>query len=214
MVREGPEENSSSQNDSFLVKNISERGSAIEIKFSDSSSFFILASDYLETGLHSGDKVSLEIYEKLKELDEKRHAVKKALNLLSFSPHTEYLLKIKLVKKGFSRAASDAAAEYLRNKELINDRDYAEQKVLSYLEKNPSGSFFLVGMLVSKGVDRETAESVVKSCYTEKIAEAAVLRQVEKLKRNKKNTEEKIIKKLLGKGFSMKEIRKYVSGIL
>ena len=210
MDREELEESSSSQNDNFFIQKISERGSAVEIKISDSSPFFILNEDFNETGLLEDSEISPEIYKKLQFLDEKRRAVKKSLDLLSISSQTEYMLKLKLIKRGFSSEASASAAEHLRNKNLVNDRDYAEKWVASRLKKNPSGPFVLKGLLSSKGVDRKTAESVVNSLYTEDAAVEAVLKQIEKLKRNKNNSEEKIIKKLLSKGFSMKDIRKHL----
>ncbi len=214
MARKVQEESSSSQNDNFFIQNISERGSAVEIKFSYSSPFLLLNEDFNEAGITEGDEISLDKYSELKNLDEKRSAVNKSISLLSISPQTEYLLKMKLLKRGFSREASEAACLYLRNKNLINDREYAHQWVSSRLRKNPAGPYILKGMLSSRGVDRETAESVVNEIFTEETAEDAVTRQVEKLRRNKNNTDEKIIRKLISKGFSMKEIRKYFSNNL
>ena len=208
------EESSSSQNDNFFIQNISERGSAVEIKITDSSPFFILHEDYIETGIKSGDEIAPAVYETLKFLDEKRSAVKKSISLLSISPQTEYLLKIKLIKRGFSSEASSAASAYLKNKNLLDDRKYAEEWSASRLKKNPCGPYLLKGLLSSKGVDRQTAESVVNELFTDEAAEEAVSRQVEKLRRNKSNTDDKIIKKLLTKGFSMKDIRKYFSNSL
>ena len=214
MDRKELEESSSSQNVNFFIRKISERGSAVEIKLSDSSPFFILADDYKEAGFFEGKEISPDKYEELKMLDEKMSAVKKSVDLLSISPQTEYLLKTKLLKRGFSREASEEAVIYLKSKNLINDMDYAEKWVLSRLRKNPSGPYILKGMLSARGVDRETADTVVNSLFTEETAENAVSFQVEKLRRNKNNTDEKIIKKLLSRGFAMKDIRKYFSNNL
>ena len=214
MDREELEESSSSQNVNFFIQKISERGSAVEIKLSDSSPFFILADDYKEAGFSEGEEISPEKYNQLKKLDEKRSAVKKSVDLLSISSQTEYLLKTKLLKRGFSREASEDAVSYLKNKNLINDTDYAKQWVISRLRKNPSGPYILKGMLSARGVDRETADSVVNSLFTDETAEKAISVQAEKLRRNKKNTDEKIIRKLLSKGFAMKDIRKYFSNNL
>ncbi len=214
MVRKVLEESSSSQNDNFSIQNISERGSAVEIMLSDSSPFLLLTEDFKESGISEGDEISPEKYYELKILDEKRSAVKKSIDLLSISSQTEYLLKVKLLKRGFSKFAAEEAVSYLKSKNLINDREYAEQWISSRLRNNPSGPYVLKGMLSSKGVDRETAESVVNSLFTEEASEKAVSALAEKLRRNRNITDEKIIRKLLSKGFSMKEIRKYFSNNL
>lgn len=214
MARKVQEESSSSQNVKRFIQKISERGSGVEIFISDSSPFFIMSDDYSGLDITSGEEISSEMYEKLKTLDEKTSAVKKSIDLLSISPQTEYLIKIKLMKRGFSAPAVSGALEYLSNKKLVNDREYAEQWISSRLKKNPSGPFVLKGMLSAKGVDRETADSVVNSFFTEETMHDLIIKQAEKLKRKKDITEDKLIKKLLSKGFPMKEIRKYFSNNL
>ncbi len=192
LARKVREESSSSQNDNFFIQNISERGSAVEIKITDSSPFFILPEDYIEAGIKSGDEISPAEYETLEFLDEKRSAVKKVSRFIIYIFSDRIYAKNKTYEKRISSEASASAAAYLKNKNLVDDRKYAQQWAALRLKKNPSGPYVLKGMLSSKGVDRETAESVVKELFTEEAAEEAVLRQVEKLRRNKSNSDDKI----------------------
>lgn len=214
MARKVQEESSSSQNVKRNIQRISERGSAVEIILSDSSPFFIMPEDFACLEISEGEDISPDEYEKLEILDEKRRAVKKSLDLISISSQTEYLLKIKLMKRDYSSVSISAALEYLHSRNLINDREYAEQWLISRLKKNPSGPYLLKGLLSGKGVARDISESVVDSFFTEDVMEEAISRQVEKLQRKKDITKDKIISRLLSKGFSMKDIRKHFSNNL
>ncbi len=210
MAREGQEESTSSQNVNKYILNISERGTSVEITVSDSSSFFIFNEDFCSVDISSGDPVDSRLFELLVLFDERYRACRKSLDLLSISAQTRYMLKIKLLKRGFSEESVNYAVEYLEKKNLINDRDYAERWVESRLKKNPEGPFRLKVMLTGKGVERAVADDVVNALLDDQAVETAVKKIIEKLEKRSGMTGEKIMRKLLSKGFSPAVIKKYL----
>ena len=176
MEEEGPEEGSSSQSVNTITE-IKERGAFIGITLSNGSSFFVFPEDFSQLKLLIGtlgtpggistqemqDKIiSAELLKKLEFLHNISLTYKKAINILSFAPTTAFLLKQKLLKKGFDNVCITKTIERLSEKKLIDDRKFAAGWVSSRLSRNPESPFILKATLIKKGVDREIAEDVLK----------------------------------------------------
>ena len=210
MEEEGPEEGSSSQSVNTITE-IKERGAFIVITLSNGSSFFIFPEDFAQLGLSRGKAISAELLKKIEFLDNISLTYKKALNILSFASTTMFLLRQKLLKKGFDNASISKTIERLSEKKLINDKKFAETWVSVRLSRNPESPFVLKAALMKKGVDRETAEEVLKdftpdsSIYIEGF-EKALSKQLRKTSR----TTEKIKISLARKGYPISLINKYL----
>jgi len=210
MEEEGPEEGSSSQNVNTIVE-IKERGAFIGVTLSSGSSFFIFPEDFAQLGLSRDKAISAELLKKIEFLNNISLTYKKALNILSFASTTMFLLQQKLLKKGFDNVSISKTIEKLSEKKLINDRKFAENWVSSRLSRNPESPFALKSALMKKGVDRETAEEVLKdftpdsSMYIEGF-EKALSKQLRKTSK----TAEKIKMSLVRKGYPISLINKYL----
>ena len=164
-----------------------------------------------DKGLQIGGKVSAELLEKLEFLHNISITYKKAINIISFAPTTAFLLKQKLLKKGCDNLSIGKTIEKLSEKNLIDDRKFAEGWVSLRMSKNPASPFVLKSALMRKGVDRTTADEVLKdftpasSLYTESF-EKALSKQLRKANRPK----DKIKMALLRKGYPLSLINKYL----
>ena len=211
MEEEEPEEGSSSQSVNTITE-IKERGAFIGITISNGSSFFIFPEDFSQMNLLHGEIISAELLKKIEFLNNISVAYKKAINILSFAPTTAFLLKQKLLKKGLDNISITKTIERLFEKKLIDDRKFAESWVALRLSKNPESPFILKSSLMKKGVDRETAEDVLKdltpdsAVYIESF-EKALSKQLRKTSRPK----EKIKMSLLRKGYPISLINKYLN---
>ena len=208
------EEGSSSQNVNITVVEIKERGAFIGITLSNGSSFFIFPEDFSSLELARGEKIPCESLKKIELLNNTSLAYKKAISILSFAPSTAFLLNQKLLRKGFDSISINKALERLSEKKLIDDKKFAAAWVSARLSRNPESPFLLKAALAKKGVDRETAEEVLKdftpdsSLYIESF-EKALAKQLRKSNR----PTEKIKISLLRKGYPLSLINKYISKV-
>ncbi|MEW6050637.1 MAG: regulatory protein RecX [Candidatus Zixiibacteriota bacterium] len=78
--------------------------------------------------------------------------------LLAMRDHSIGELKLKLVRKQFSRKSIQEIIKRYESRGLLDDSHYAHNLARRALEKNPSGRTFLVATLVKKHVNRQLAE--------------------------------------------------------
>ena len=171
-----------------------------------------LAKESLYEGLNIDEETLDRItYDELKIRFQNR-----VLEYISRNPRTEfqilkYLKELRFKKKGVWYK-EDIQIEWdsmfetiitrLKELRLINDEEYARLFVQSRLRSRPRGKSVLVSELISKGVDRETAQMV---CDEEVEDEYDVLKRLfnKKFKGKKfNNRDSKMIGFLLRKGFS------------
>jgi len=211
MVEREREEDSSSRNVNISVSQIKERGTFIEIILSNSSSFFILPEDARSLDISSAGDISESDLEKLEYLDMVCRAYSKALDILAFAPSSGFMLKQKLIKRGFSGVEIKTVIERLTDKKILDDRQYAENWVSSKLLRNPQSPLMLKAALMRKGISRVLAEDVLKGLTPDSEAyieafEKAFNKQV----RRSGKTPEKIRISLVRKGYPLSLINKYL----
>jgi len=210
MEEEEQEEGSNSQSVNTITE-IKERGAFIGITLSNGSSFFIFPEDYTQLDLMPDKVLSAELLKKIEFLNNISLTYKKAINILSFAPTTRFLLKQKLLKKGFDDISITKTIERLSEKKLIDDKKFAASWVSLRLSKNPESTFILKSNLLKKGVDRETAEDVLKDLtpdsdlYIESFKKA-----LSKQLRKSSRPTEKIKMSLVRKGYPISLINKYL----
>ncbi|MCL2294363.1 MAG: RecX family transcriptional regulator [Spirochaetes bacterium] len=158
--------------------------------------------------------ISAELLEKIEFLHNVSVTYKKAMDILSFAPTTAFLLKQKLLKRGFKSIFIGKAIEKLSEKKMIDDKKFAEGWVSLRMSKNPQAPVVLKAALMKKGVERQVAEEVLEgftpgsSIYIEGF-EKALSKQRKKTGR----TLEKIRMSLLRKGYSISLINKYLGEV-
>ncbi|MBU1318434.1 MAG: recombination regulator RecX [candidate division Zixibacteria bacterium] len=113
-------------------------------------------------GLQQGRKLSSSEYESLAAALDERKLRDTAYRLLSRRPHSVKELADKLRQRGFSRSDIEALVKEFCGKDLLGDRKFAESWVETRLRLKPRSGRLLVIELRSKGVDKETAEAVVR----------------------------------------------------
>lgn len=201
------EEDSSSQNVNITVTGIYTKGAFIEVSLSTGASFFISDSDFLEYSFSKGDAISSGTAEKLEKGDRFIRCRSKALELLSLSEHTAYLLRGKLLQRDYDSETVKEVIAFLSEKKYLDDSRYAELWLKSRLRKNPAGKSVLTAALISRGVSRETAERAVSGILDEETLMAGARLAYRKAASKKNITKEKIVANLLKKGYSMSVIR-------
>jgi SOS response regulatory protein OraA/RecX len=92
-----------------------------------------------------------------------KQAKQKALSLLNYMDRTESQLRQKLQEKSFDEQAIDAAVEYVKSFDYINDVSYAERYILN--RQGTKSKREIYAALCQKGICREDIERAMESCY-------------------------------------------------
>jgi regulatory protein len=215
MDRGVQEEDSSSPSDSLSLVEAERTGTAgerIKLRLSDGSSFFVSEEDLRDQGISPFELVPelqlcRAVIRGLRESSLRRQAREKALDLLARAPHSTYSLRLKLLKRGFDARIVEEVLNFLREKEYLDDRRFAESWLRSRTERRPEGRALLVSALLRKGIRREVAEDAVDDLFTPDMEWEHARRALSKLKRSGESDPDRLMRKLAARGFSYPLIR-------
>ncbi len=110
-----------------------------------------------EAGLRSGDDLSPERLEALREADVRRTALHAALRLLAYRPRSESELRERLARRGLPAPVIDDTVARVREQGLLDDAAFAAYWVESRSRMRPRSRRLLARELSAKGVERRTA---------------------------------------------------------
>ena len=145
----------------------------------------------------------------------------KALNyafcLLKFRPRSEYELRQRLERKGFSEEQIRQTLGLLKQKGFINDEEFARMWVESRINK-PLGLRRLREELRVKGISRDLITQILEQTQEkyseEKLIQDAISRRLDRLKRlEPKKAKQRLYLYLLRRGFSTDRVREAVNQI-
>ena len=129
--------------------------------------------------LSAGQPVDEETYDSLRAAHNRTSAVRDAGRLLSFSDRSRAGLILRLVQRGHSRVDAAYAAEFLREKGLLDDGEACRRYALSAVRSKHIGPRRIAAYLESRGFSRRDAEDAAASVDREDYR-AALLWQIRK----------------------------------
>jgi regulatory protein len=115
-------------------------------------------------------------------------AEKAALQLVARAEQNFFGLSRKLEKRGHDSACVRSVIAHLSELELVDDRRYARLWLESRLSRLSGSPRRLLVALRGRGIDRDDAESALKSCLNPEIEEKLLKHYVEKHGLAEKNT--------------------------
>jgi len=156
----------------------------------------------LASGLAVGAELSPERQRWLYDEEQRLGAMEAALRLLAMSQRSEKELRDRLKKRGFRKAALEAAVTRVREMGYLNDAAYARFFVESRQASTPRSRRALSFELERKGVDRDVAASSVEEVSDADSAYRAVQRRLRSLKKLDRTTFARRLGSFLGtRGF-------------
>jgi regulatory protein len=215
MDTERHEGDSSSRNDRVIlrIKQGGAVGEVAKIDFSDGSSFSVPTSTLLDERLSVDSVLTEERYEALLAVAAAFETRRTALRMLASSEQTRRRLELKLVHRGFEQDVVRRVLDSLEARGELDDRRFAEQWLSSRRRRSPEGKPKLLAGLLSQGVARETAESVLAAMSAEEEAEA-LKRAAARLAAGSRTNPQKLLRSLLAKGFSYRDAKQEVFRLL
>ena len=178
-----------------------------------SAGTFFLRSTYFEIcnpeNLKEGSCFSEEYLEDLLQAGFCYIAEKKALEYLNRAEHSAFLLKNKLLTKGFLSEHIDKALKYLTEQNLLSDKRYADAFLRNRSIRHYEGKTRLLQELAARGISKNISEAAVNEFFEDNDEILILKKAVTKLKKTGTN-DEKLKQRLLKNGFSWKQIEKNI----
>ena len=161
-----------------------------------------------DLNLHIGETVSEQMLEIIEQNSMLSSAKIEAIRFLSYRPRSEWEIEKKLYNKKYQLNIIKNTINWLKEENLINDRDFAIQWIRYQVGKKPAGRIKLRNELFKKGIDKKIIDSAIDSFFEQHEDELALAKQLIRKKQfslHSKNIElepVKIISLLKRQGFS------------
>ncbi len=173
------------------------------------AAFCLYAREVKKYELAEGREISGEVYSEIIELLSKR-ARERCLYLLESMARTEKQIRDKLKEGYYPEEAIDYAVSYCKEKHYIDDTDYAERYISS--KAGSMSKRMIEQKLYQRGIGKEVMELAFSEAD---IDETAALRDLVQRKYGDTSDlsydeKQKLIKKLLSKGFSYDSIKQVI----
>jgi len=158
--------------------------------------------------LYIEKEVTDELIEKIKQKETFTKAKNDAIRFLSYRPRSEWEISNKLKKKKYPIFIIEETIFWLKEKDLINDRQFAMIWIKDRLTNKPLGKLKIRKELYNKGIDSEVIESTVNVFFKKEEDELELAYQLIERRKNSlrlKNVQlepQKIINLLKNRGFS------------
>lgn len=160
-------------------------------------------------GLSVGQELDETQYRRIKDLKQQDDCMTKALSFLALREHTALELSQKLSARGFPKELVRQTISVLQQDGSLSEKRYAEVLVRSRQRRNPEGKSLLVQRLQAKGVSHEDACEAVEEAFEE--CGDAYLKQAYEEARRATGDREKLMMRLLRKGFTYQDIKRMES---
>ena len=181
------------------------------ISLNDEPAFVLYSAEVKKYGLKEGEELGDAVWETILEETLIKRAKTRTLHLLDKMDRTEKQLREKLRENMYPEEAIDAAVEAAKRGNYLNDARYASQYAY---EKSRQKSRKMIEMeLISKGIDRRLVADALQELGDSDTG--VIMKLIEKKCPDPSELdfqkEQKLIRFLLGKGFSMSDIRREIS---
>ena len=204
-------------NDTFFVTDSTPFGdgtSQITVNNGKNSRKFIISTRLVTShGITVGSDISNDGMDTLQELAEITRAIKKGLDLLSYSDTSKRTLARKLVMKGYTAEISECAVSHLEAMGYINEKEHALRLARS-AAKQFYGPLAISDKLRSKGFEQKYIQHALKVLYrevdfTESLRIYAEAKGVSEVlfSENDPKARQKVCASLLRRGFTFEHIQ-------
>jgi regulatory protein len=167
----------------------------------------------IKLDLRKGIELTEAEIEKIENEEVNAKAFNAAANFLKTRERSKKEIRDKLKTKEFTDSQIEKVLEKLERLNITNDKRFAEMFVRDRMKLKPKGKRVLSQELTQKGIDRYIIEDVLNEMLDGDNEIDLAKRVLEKAEKKYSNLEErekkdKIIKYLLGKGFSYNIVEK------
>ena len=205
-------ESNESSNVCMTINSIEQTPSAF-YKIEATGSVFFARQDYLQNvlleNLYCGYELSSDDICELEDSTLKVATERAAMEYLNRCEHSRFKLTQKLKNKNFSSESIDAALDFLEKQNFLSDYRFAIAWLRSRRFTKSEGRTKLYGELLARGVCANIANKALDEFFEEFCEQDILKSAYEKLK-TKNSTNEKMMEKLMQKGFSFSMVKEFL----
>ena len=152
--------------------------------------------------LEEGNELSQQKINALQTEDQVEQAFQRALHFLSFRVRSEKEIRLNLQKHQTPENIIDPVLDRLRERTLVDDRDFAQQWIENRNRFHPRGKRALSSELYRKGISDQIIEETLNDLDETELAYKFARKKVDKLKTlDKSSFREKMVGYLTRRGF-------------
>jgi regulatory protein len=133
-----------------------------------------------------------------------------AYKMLAARSRTVAQLREGLKRKGMTEELVDLVVAELEADDYLNDRRFAENWIEWRLESRPCGPLYLLSRLVNAGIPLPMAREVLESSYPYERQAGEACRLVRQLAERGEACPQKLLRKLINRGFTASAARRAV----
>ena len=170
-----------------IIERIDHKRGKLIVFFESGWQVYLDSKDFPAGSLHEGMEINKDTFEKVIVSCQYPKALEKAISMLAMKPCTKAEITRKLKLCHFEQNISELVIRKLEKEQLLNDDEFSMQWVQSRMKKYGSSRIYME--LVSKGIDRDTAETALADCTEDVQLENAVRFVEKKLKNKTKETD-------------------------
>ena len=142
-----------------------------EVCLDGASSFLLYAGELRKYRLKAGEEIPAEVYHEIMQVLLPKRAKLRAMHLLQKKDYTEYQLREKLKSGSYPENLIDDALDYVKSYHYVDDERYARAYLADCLGRRSKKR--ICQDLLSRGIDKEVASSVMEELFQEMDGEAA-----------------------------------------
>jgi regulatory protein len=200
------------------IKTDPANGSRRIVTLEDGSEFSLHRELLVKHGLRLGVEIEKGSIEETAHEDELRRARDYAYNLLVCRDYTSQQMARKLAAKGFSVDVAGVVIGKLQKIGYIRDDRYARNWVQSRMRNNPRGRSMLKYELLSRGINKETIDSVLDEMDISVEYDSAIRAARKQMKHYSRLREVVARRRLYGfltrRGFEVELVKKVIDKVL
>ncbi len=202
-----PLEDIQKENDPFIL-------TAIEQQKKDSKRFSLFINNKFAVGislntfehfdLSKGQRLNRKLIDDICVYEEINKARNKALQYIAKKMRSSFEVQQKLRQVGYPLSVIEGIVQEFRDKQYIDDRDYAETFTRDFLKFKEAGVFKLKKSLQQKGIAANLIEQTIEKYFSSEQQLQKARRLAEKklqLIKEKEKKKERIYRYLIQKGF-------------
>jgi regulatory protein len=132
----------------------------VEVYIDDELSLTVHKEVIHKKGLYKGQDITDKEVNSLRKSDLIQRCSDAALNFLSYRPRSETEVKQRLNRRGFDSDTIDSTIKYLKQKNFINDREFAQYWCNNRTDFNPKSRIVISKELINKGISEDIAREI------------------------------------------------------
>jgi regulatory protein len=189
------------------IISLKKKSNDIVITLEDLSTLKIDYRTFVDHRIHKDVDITDELLKLLSEESSFFKCKDAAFRFLSRRLHSTGELKLKLIKKNFSKETIEKVLTELKQKKYLNDEEFTFQYVKEKLKKGKAGIHKIENELRSKGIGKSIIDKIISQIdennYQKNILELIKkkLDQIKNKETDKRKIKSKIISYLLSKGY-------------